>query len=63
MQKKFNGKLMLSKETLRHLSPQDLTDVNGGAGTSRTGTSNPTDTCDSCVGCQVTERPSICIAC
>lgn len=61
MQKKLNGKLTLSRETLRNLSPQDLTDVNGGATTTRTGTSNPTDTCASCVACTVTERVSICI--
>lgn len=61
MQKKWNSKLTLNRETLRHLSPQDLADVNGGAGTSRTGTSNPTDTCDTCVGCQVTNKVSICI--
>lgn len=61
MQKKLNGKLMLSKETLRNLAPQDLADVNGGGTTSRTGTSNPTDTCESCVGCQATERISYCV--
>lgn len=63
MQKKLNGKLMLSRETLRNLAPQDLADVNGGGTTTTTGGSNPTDTCDSCVGCQVTERPTICFAC
>ena len=60
MQKKLNGKLMLSRETLRNLAPQDLADVNGG-GTSRTNTSNPTDTCDTCFGCTATQRVSICI--
>lgn len=63
MQKKLNGKLMLSKETLRNLAPQDLAGVNGGGTTTRTGTSNPTDTCESCVSCTATERLSICIAC
>lgn len=61
MQKKLNGKLMLSKETLRNLAPQDLADVNGGGTTTRTGTSNPTDTCESCAGCTATNRESFCI--
>lgn len=60
MQKKLNGKLMLSRETLRNLAPHDLSDVNGG-GTSRTNTSNPTDTCESCVACTASQRVSICI--
>lgn len=61
MQKKLNGKLMLSRETLRNLAPHDLSDVNGGGTTTRTGTSNPTDTCDTCFGCAATERISICV--
>lgn len=61
MQKKLNGKLTLSRETLRNLAPQDLTDVNGGGTTTRTGTSNPTDTCESCFACTATERISICV--
>jgi hypothetical protein len=59
MQKKLNGKLTLSRETLRNLSPKDLDEVKGGATTSRTNTSNPTDTCESCVGC-TTSRNTIC---
>lgn len=50
MQKKLNGRLILSKETLRNLSPQDLEEVNGGA-TSTCGTSNSVDSCDTCVTC------------
>lgn len=56
MQKKLNGKLALSRETLRNLSPQDLDEVKGGATTSRTGTSNPTDTCESCFACTTSAR-------
>ena len=33
MQKKLNGKLALSRETLRNLSPKDLDEVKGGATT------------------------------
>lgn len=50
MQKKLNGKLTLSKETLRNLAPQDLEAVNGGA-TSTCGTSNSLDSCDTCITC------------
>ena len=49
MQKKLNGKLVLSRETLRSLSQNELYDVKG----AQTGTicSNPTDTCETCFGC------------
>lgn len=59
MQKKLSSRLVLSKETLRNLSPQDLDAVNGGGTTTRTGTSNPTDTCESCVGCTAS-RNTLC---
>ena len=48
MQKKLNRKLVLTKETLRSLSPRELYDVKGEGGTSASLTSNPTWTCDTC---------------
>lgn len=50
MQKKLNGKLTLSKETLRMITPRELLDVNGGV-TSDCGTSQYTNTCETCVAC------------
>lgn len=61
MQKRMSRKLTLSKETLRTLNQLDLDHVNGGGTTTDTGGSGVTDTCGSCVGCQVTERHSICV--
>lgn len=54
MQKKLNGKLVLSRETLRSLSQNKLYDVKG----AQTGTlcSNPTDTCETCFGCMTSRR-------
>lgn len=56
MKKKLNGKLVLNKETLRILSRREMDGVQGGAPTvwCTTVTSNPTDTCESCVHCSVT---------
>lgn len=51
MKKKLNEKLVLTKETLRTLSGNDMADVlGGGSAFCTTGTSNVTDTCETCVG-------------
>ncbi|HYO16527.1 MAG TPA: class I lanthipeptide [Thermoanaerobaculia bacterium] len=52
MKKKLNEKLVLTKETLRTLSGNDMADVLGGAASRfcTTGTSGVTDTCETCVG-------------
>ena len=49
MKRKMNGKLRLSKETLRTLAGRELGGIQG-AGTRycTTQTSNPTVTCESC---------------
>ena len=59
MKKKLNGKLSLNRETLRMLEEKGLDQAQGG-GTTTTAGSGLTDTCASCVGCQVTERLSYC---
>ena len=52
MKKKFNDKLTLNRETLRNLTGLDMKGAVGGftEGTCGTGASNPTDTCETCVG-------------
>jgi len=52
MKKKFNDKLALNRETLRTLTGPDMRGAVGGftEGTCGTGASNPTDTCETCVG-------------
>lgn len=50
--KKLNGKLNLNRETLRALTPSEITGVAGGVtqGTSCTSGSNTNATCDTCFG-------------
>lgn len=51
MKKRLNGKLSLSKETLRTLAVRNLDGVQGGnTAFCTTGGSNITDTCETCVG-------------
>jgi hypothetical protein len=50
MQKKLNRKLVLSKETLRTLTEQSLSHVDGRG----TRTTEDSDASASCAGCQVT---------
>lgn len=50
MQKKMNGKLVLSKETLRTLTQDEIFGAKGGQ-TEDSICSNITYTCDSCVTC------------
>lgn len=52
MKKKLNGRLSLSKETLRTLVDRETAAIQGGIHTDlcTTGQSNITDTCDTCLG-------------
>ncbi len=51
MKKKLNGKLSLSRETLRTLDNRNMAGVQGGATVwCTTGGSTVTDTCETCVG-------------
>jgi len=52
MKKKFDGKLTLSRETLRTLTGTEMNNVAGGAtlGTCTTSESNSVYTCDTCFG-------------
>jgi len=55
MHKKLGRKLALNKETLRALSPGDLSEVRGLGTTSTTGESNSVATCGSCVRCTASD--------
>lgn len=52
MKKMSHRKLTLSRETLRALTPSEITGIAGGVtdGTACTETSNPTITCETCFG-------------
>jgi hypothetical protein len=56
MKKKMNGKLNLSRETLRTLAEREMDAAHGGGTTTRTETSNYTDSCDSCGTSNLTGR-------
>jgi len=52
VRRKLNNKLIVNRETLRHLSAQELDAMNGGGTTATTIRSTPTDSCASqCFGC------------
>lgn len=56
MRKKMNGKLNLSRETLRTLTEREMGAAYGGGTTTRTETSNYTDSCASCGTGNLTAR-------
>jgi len=60
MQKKLNRKLALNRETLRHLNPSEVADVQGGGTTATTGASTPTDTCATCLSYCANSRNTNC---
>jgi hypothetical protein len=50
VKKRMNDKLALNRETIGRLSGLELSGVLGGGTTTTSETSNPTLTCDTCIG-------------